>query len=178
MEKEKTIVISVLVVLVIVLIYTITLINRPGGDFVKNLTEPPKNGQTNNQTQNMTITPQPGDEKLVKKDVVLGNGDEAKVGDTVSVNYVGTLENGTKFDSSYDRKQPFSFTIGKGEVIRGWDLGLQGMKVGGKRELIIPSDLAYGDTGQGSIPPKATLKFSIELLGIKNVGQEKINVSL
>ncbi len=175
MKKEKTITISVLVILVVILIYTLTLINKPGGDFIKNLTDPPKN----NQTQNMTITPQPGDEKLVMKDVVLGTGDEVKAGDTVSVNYIGTLENGTKFDSSYDRKQAFEFTVGEGRVIRGWELGLLGMKVGGKRELVIPYQLGYGEGGSlPVIPPKATLKFTIELLGIKNVGQEKINVTL
>lgn len=178
MKKEKTITISVLVILVAVLIYALTLINKPGGDFIKNLTEPPKNNQTNNQTQ-MTITPQPGDEKLVKKDIIVGKGDEVKAGDTVSVNYIGTLENGTKFDSSYDRKQSFEFTVGEGRVIRGWELGLLGMKVGGKRELVIPYQLGYGEEGNPPvIPPKATLKFTIELLGIKNVGQEKINVTL
>lgn len=179
MKKEKTITISVLVILVAVLIYALTLINKPGGDFIKNLTEPPKDEQTNNQTQNMTITSQPGDEKLIKNDVIAGKGDEVKAGDTVSVNYIGTLENGTKFDSSYDRKQPFEFTVGAGGVIRGWELGLLGMKVGGKRELVIPYQLGYGEAGNPPvIPPKATLKFTIELLGIKNIGQEKVNVSL
>ncbi len=162
-------------ILVATLILTLTLINKPGGEIIKNLTNPPQNNQNN---QNMTITPQPGDEKLIKKDVVVGQGDEVKAGDTVSVNYIGTLESGTKFDSSYDRKQPFDFTVGGGEVIRGWELGLLGMKVGGKRELIIPSDLAYGDAGHPPIiPPKATLKFTIELLSIKNIGQEKVNLS-
>lgn len=97
-----------------------------------------------------------------------GTGPEAKNGDTVSANYTGTLEDGTKFDSSYDRGQPFSFTLGGGEVIKGWDLGILGMKVGEKRKLTIPYDLAYGEAGRPPvIPPKAVLIFEVELMGIK-----------
>jgi len=96
-----------------------------------------------------------------------GTGAEVKNGDTVSVHYVGTLENGTKFDSSIDRGEPFSFTLGAGEVIKGWDLGVLGMKVGEKRKLTIPPDLAYGPGGvPGAIPPNSTLIFEVELLGI------------
>ena len=104
---------------------------------------------------------------LDKVDLVVGTGAEAKTGDRVKVHYTGTLTNGTKFDSSKDRNEPFPFTIGAGEVIKGWDQGVPGMKVGGKRKLTIPSDLAYGDMGQPpTIPPKATLIFEIELLEI------------
>ncbi len=99
-------------------------------------------------------------------DVVLGTGAEAKKGDTISVNYLGEFMDGKKFDSSYDRHQPFEFVLGGGAVIRGWDLGLVGMKVGGKRTLVVPPDLAYGPSGYGPIPPSSTLKFSIELLGV------------
>ena len=95
-----------------------------------------------------------------------GTAKPAKNGDTVSVHYVGTLENGTKFDSSVDRGTPFSFTLGIGQVIKGWDLGVVGMKVGEKRKLTIPPDLAYGATGAGTIPPNATLIFEVELLDI------------
>jgi len=96
-----------------------------------------------------------------------GTGAVAKSGDTVSVHYVGTLENGTKFDSSIDRGEPFSFTLGENRVIKGWELGVSGMKVGEKRKLTIPSDLAYGNQAVGGvIPANATLVFEVELLGI------------
>ena len=105
---------------------------------------------------------------LVVKDITVGTGAAVKSGDTVSVHYVGTLTNGTEFDSSRKHGQPFSFGVGKGMVIKGWDQGLVGMKVGGRRKLTIPSDLAYGDRGMsGTIPPKSTLLFDIELLSIK-----------
>ena len=91
-----------------------------------------------------------------------------KSGDTVTVHYVGTLTDGSEFDSSRKHGQPFTFEVGKGRVIKGWDQGLVGMKVGGRRKLTIPSDLAYGDRGMSTvIPPKSTLLFDIELLSIK-----------
>jgi FKBP-type peptidyl-prolyl cis-trans isomerase FkpA len=97
-----------------------------------------------------------------------GQGETARSGHTVSVHYTGWLENGTKFDSSLDRRQPFSFKLGAGQVIRGWDEGVAGMKIGGKRKLTIPSDLGYGARGAGGvIPPGATLIFEVELLGVR-----------
>lgn len=106
--------------------------------------------------------------QLQIEDIKVGSGTEAKAGDTAVVHYTGTLENGVKFDSSLDRGEPFSFILGAGQVIRGWDEGVAGMKVGGKRKLIIPSDFGYGARGvPGVIPPNATLIFEVELLGIK-----------
>jgi FKBP-type peptidyl-prolyl cis-trans isomerase FkpA len=105
-------------------------------------------------------------------DLAVGNGDVAKTGDQVSVHYTGWLEKpdgskGRKFDSSKDRGQPFQFALGQGQVIKGWDEGVQGMKVGGVRELIIPPALGYGQRGAGGvIPPNATLIFEVELLGV------------
>jgi len=97
-----------------------------------------------------------------------GNGDEAVTGQTVQVHYTGWLTDGTKFDSSLDRGQPFSFPLGAGRVIQGWDRGVLGMKVGEKRRLTIPGDLAYGSRGfPGAIPPNATLVFEVELLGVR-----------
>lgn len=94
-----------------------------------------------------------------------GTGEGAKSGDTVTVNYVGTLQNGTKFDSSIDRGQPFQFDLGRNSVIQGWELGVVGIKVGEKRKLTIPPELAYGSRGAGEvIPPNATLIFEIEML--------------
>ncbi|HEX8923257.1 MAG TPA: FKBP-type peptidyl-prolyl cis-trans isomerase [Patescibacteria group bacterium] len=110
----------------------------------------------------------PDTNKLIIEDQQVGTGAEVKAGDTVVMNYVGTLLDGTKFDSSYDRHQAFTTRIGVGQVIKGWDEGVIGMKVGGKRRLIIPSDLAYGDNGiPGAIPPKATLVFDVELLNLQ-----------
>jgi peptidylprolyl isomerase len=100
-------------------------------------------------------------------DVVVGKGASPTAGKQVKVHYTGTLENGKKFDSSVDRNEPFSFTIGVGQVIKGWDEGVMTMKVGGKRKLIIPSKLGYGARGAGgAIPPNATLLFDVELLDV------------
>lgn len=107
-------------------------------------------------------------DKLIIQDEKVGTGAEAVSGKKITVNYSGTLTDGTKFDSSYDRGTPFTFNLGAGEVIQGWDQGFAGMKVGGKRKLTIPSSLGYGATGAGGvIPPNATLIFEVELLNVE-----------
>lgn len=121
-----------------------------------------KNAIVNSANNNGTV------KKLIIDDVILGNGDEAKAGDTVTVHYVGTLQNGDEFDNSRKRGAPFTFTLGEGKVIKGWEEGISGMKAGGKRVLVIPSDKAYGDKGYGPIPGGATLVFAVELLSIKS----------
>lgn len=125
-----------------------------------------KAGAASNVDEDVVI-PMPS--SLQVNDPVVGTGRGAAPGDTVVVHYTGTLEDGTVFDSSKPRGEPFSFTLGKGMVIKGWDKGLVGMKVGGKRQLVIPPGLAYGSrgTGGGKIPPNATLRFDVELLDIK-----------
>ena len=113
------------------------------------------------------------EEEVAQEDLAIeileeGTGEEAQNGDSLKVHYTGTLEDGTKFDSSLDRGDPFVFTLGVGQVIQGWDLGLLEAKVGDKRKLTIPADLGYGETGAGGgkIPPGATLIFEIEVLEI------------
>ncbi|MCS6899056.1 MAG: FKBP-type peptidyl-prolyl cis-trans isomerase [Myxococcales bacterium] len=114
------------------------------------------------------MRPPPAKDEFKIEDITLGTGAEAKEGSTVKVHYTGTLKNGTKFDSSRDKNEPFEFTIGKGMVIKGWDQGVVGMKVGGKRKLTIPHELGYGERGSPpKIPGKATLLFDIELLEVK-----------
>ena len=113
-----------------------------------------------------TATTPSGGGTLVVEDLVVGTGATAATGDTVTVNYVGTLTNGTKFDSSYDAGKPFSFRIGAGTVIAGWEQGVPGMKVGGKRRLTIPPSLAYGSTARGPIPANSTLLFDVDLVSI------------
>jgi FKBP-type peptidyl-prolyl cis-trans isomerase len=118
-----------------------------------------------NPTGGQEVTTESG---LKYRDVAVGNGREAALGDTATVHYTGWLTDGKKFDSSVDRKEPFSFRVGAGQVIKGWDEGVAGMKVGGKRKLTIPPQLGYGSRGAGGvIPPNATLIFDVELLGLR-----------
>lgn len=124
------------------------------------------------QAQEATSASSPGKTadvtELKIEDVVVGKGAEAKSGNLVTVEYTGWLTDGTKFDSSLDSGQPFEFTLGQGKVIQGWDQGVAGMKVGGKRKLTIPPALGYGAQGSGGvIPPNATLVFDVELLAVE-----------
>ena len=148
----KYLLISVLVVVILGLVY-LAFFRKPD--------------EQRNTDQNTMPQIQKFSDKLIIKDIKIGTGPAAQNSDILSVNYIGTLSNGEKFDSSYDRGQPFSFTLGHGQVIQGWEMGITGMKVGGKRKLTIPYQLAYGETGQGPIPPKTTLIFEVELLSIQ-----------
>lgn len=132
----------------------------------------PKKSSESQGTPDITTAPTQAPvkdaEKLLIEDIKVGTGSAVKKEDVVTVNYKGTLLDGTKFDSSYDRNVPFVTKIGVGAVIQGWDEGMIGMKVGGKRKLTIPSKLGYGETGAGRlIPPHAGLIFEVELLEIK-----------
>jgi FKBP-type peptidyl-prolyl cis-trans isomerase FkpA len=122
----------------------------------------------NKETKKMaeqTVTTESG---LKYLDMTVGTGRLAELGDTASVHYTGWLADGKKFDSSVDRKEPFSFRLGAGQVIKGWDEGVMGMKIGGKRKLTIPPQLGYGARGAGGvIPPNATLTFDVELLDLR-----------
>ena len=143
------ILITLLIIIVVVLGY-VFLSNRQSSN-----TEMTKNTDSIEQSSELKI-----------EDIVVGTGMEVQSGDSVVIHYNGTLTNGTKFDSSYDRGEPFETQIGVGQVIKGWDEGVVGMKVGGKRKLTIPPDMAYGDRATGPIPPNSTLIFEVELLEV------------
>jgi FKBP-type peptidyl-prolyl cis-trans isomerase FkpA len=128
--------------------------------------QPPASAQPSLPTR-----PVAPDEQMGMVTITPGTGDVAKAGDRVSVHYVGTLlADGSKFDSSRDRNQPFQFALGRGQVIKGWDQGVAGMKVGEKRKLVIPPSLAYGPRGRPGIPPSSTLVFEIEMLAVNPTG--------
>ncbi len=153
MEKKNIIIIgSIILIIVIVGVYFLQ--NQPANNQPAN--QENKNFKNYEMIQGMKVE--------ILKD---GTGAQAKPGDAVTVDYVGTLENGTKFDSSIDRGTPFLFTLGSGQVIKGWDLGVLGMRVGEKRKLTIPPELGYGPAGAGGvIPSNATLIFEIDMLKI------------
>lgn len=122
---------------------------------------------TTEETSQASTPPRITESGLTIEDVAVGTGARAVRGSEVTVHYTGTLLDGTKFDSSLDRGEPFTFTLGAGEVIEGWDEGVEDMRVGGRRNLTIPPELGYGDRPAGSIPPNSTLVFNIELLGVE-----------
>lgn len=141
------------------------LFARKGNNVPEGLVVPP----TATPTPAPASTPIKMENGLQIQDLTVGTGAEVRLGQGLTMHYSGTLEDGTKFDSSYDRGEPFQFVLGAGQVIKGWDLGVQGMKVGGKRKLIIPSSLGYGERGIGPIPPNATLIFEVEVLAAQDV---------
>jgi FKBP-type peptidyl-prolyl cis-trans isomerase len=137
-------------------------------DMAASTTAATASSMDSNLTNNAAPIPNPLPTTLTATDEVTGTGAEATAGKTVTVNYVGMLPDGTVFDASANHGQAFSFTLGAGQVIKGWDQGIQGMKVGGKRQLIIPPDLAYGNQAVGGvIPANATLIFEVELVGVQ-----------
>ncbi len=142
----------------------LVVIGITGFFIIYNKNKEPQSGKINNLA-NMTKFVKNGVQVEILKE---GTGIEAKNGNMVAVHYTGVLENGVKFDSSIDRGIPFEFTLGAGQVIRGWDIGVEGMKAGEKRKLTIPSNLAYGSRGAGGvIPPNTILIFEVELITIK-----------
>ena len=150
-EKKSILIIAIILIIIIGGIYFL---------FPKPVNNQPSEKENINSNNNET--------KTVKIEILKeGSGEPSKTGDLVLVHYTGTLENGTKFDSSLDRGTPLDFTLGENRVIQGWELGVLGMKVGEKRKLTIPSELGYGSQGAGElIPPNATLIFEVELLKI------------
>ncbi|MEZ4742586.1 MAG: FKBP-type peptidyl-prolyl cis-trans isomerase [Bdellovibrionota bacterium] len=143
--------------------------------FAQACTKCSEQSSSSSNSQNTVSEPQNSDTDentssngLKIEDIVVGTGKTAEAGKEVTVHYTGTLEDGEKFDSSRDRDSPFTFFLGVGKVIEGWDKGVVGMKVGGKRKLIIPPEMAYKERGvPGAIPPNAVLIFDVELLGVK-----------
>lgn len=163
MNRQSLIVLVVIVIIVIIAAWFVW--QKYSSSSPASLSQ----NSTPTPTRNANITNVQGVQVEVLKE---GNGAAAQNGDGVTVNYVGTLQNGTKFDSSIDRGQPFSFTLGSGQVIRGWDIGVLGMKIGEERKLTIPPNLAYGANGAGNvIPPNATLIFDVTMLDINSQGK-------
>ena len=147
-----------------ILVITLISCNKPY-DKENKIVEETQNTTINEPVVGEEVTTESGLKYIVE---VFGNGELPKTGDKVKVHYTGTLEDGTKFDSSHDRGQPFSFTLGDYRVIKGWEEGLLNMKKGAKRTLIIPPALGYGEKGAGGvIPPNATLMFEVELVDFK-----------
>ena len=152
--KEKLIIGGVFFLVVVILSAFIWQIGDKSAN--KDVTDSKKSMEPSTQQTDLKI-----------EDIKVGEGREVKKGDTVVMHYNGTLTDGTQFDSSYDRGEPYETVIGAGQVIAGWDEGVPGMKIGGKRRLTIPPDMGYGSSGSGPIPPDATLIFEVELLSIK-----------
>ena len=155
MDKKTSIAVAVSIIVVLAMVGGAGLVNNfIGSDNNKN-----EMVEQNNQA---TTSP-----KVDQKDLTVGTGDVAIAGKTVTVHYTGVFADGKKFDSSRDRGVPFEFKLGSGMVIKGWDIGIEGMKVGGKRLLIIPPEFGYGPNDYGPIPGNSTLIFEVELLGVK-----------
>jgi len=162
-----------LILFIVIILVAIFVVQKFGprslsGDNAINTTTQTNATSTQATSTTATSSKKVEEPKLIKEDLIIGTGKEISTWNTAVVNYRGTLADGVQFDSSYERGQPFSFVVGAGEVIKGWDEGILGMKVGGKRKLIIPPALAYGNRGiPGTIPPKATLTFEVALVDVR-----------
>jgi len=154
LSKTQVIAVAVSIGLLTYIFFGETLLNFFNSPIAENI--------TNTSTKKMETN-----DHLKTRELTTGQGENAEKGDVVTVHYVGRLTDGRVFDSSLDRGTPFKFILGSGEVIKGWDEGVLGMKVGGKRELVIAPDYAYGSRGVGSIPPNSTLIFEVELLEVE-----------
>lgn len=167
-DENITKIVPVVVTVIIVSVLSIGIfvfLNKEGGSLPTDVNG--TNIDLNLEESNTNMDNVEDFEELTITTLQEGSGEEAIIGNTVSVHYAGTLSDGTEFDSSYNRGTPFEFTLGDGMVITGWEEGVKGMKVGEIRELKIPSSMGYGDTGSGPIPGKAGLIFKVELLEIK-----------
>ncbi len=169
MDKKTTIAIVVGIALVLVIIGGQGILNNfmSKGAALDTNTTTTTMQQDQSNTNAQAAIPAVNPNQVQAQDVTVGTGAVAAAGNQVTVNYVGMFQDGKKFDSSYDRGTPFTFTLGAGQVIKGWDIGVAGMKVGGKRILVIPSALGYGAQAVGPIPANSTLVFQVELLGVK-----------
>ena len=164
-------IISTIIILVVIIAGFYFLSQLTGEDEIEGVSFE-TNGAQNQETEATIDSSQQKFKEITELSAEImrqGDGQEAKPGDKVTVHYIGVLEDGTKFDSSLDRGQPFTFDLGAGQVIRGWDLGVAGMKIGEVRRIYIPSEFGYGETGTpgGPIPPNANLIFEVELLGVE-----------
>ncbi len=153
---NKNTIVALVVGIIIICVVVVIVAKQQAGS---NLS---KGDQSSSTTTEQTTTNEP----VGIEDIVVGTGTEAKEGDTITVHYIGSLADGTQFESSYDKGQPATFVLAKGQLIDGWVEGIPGMKVGGKRKLTIPAAKGYGASGSGSIPPNADLVFEIELISI------------
>lgn len=176
MFNQKSIFVGILFLVIILFVwYVFVRVNSPRDELPAvskgnaQISQPEPMDESKKKDDEKISTSQPIAEGIKKEDIILGKGVGVKDGDALTVDYIGALTDGRKFDSSYDRNEPFTFTLGAGQVIRGWDLGIQGMKLGGKRKLTIPPSLAYGEIAPpGSIiGPNETLIFEVSLLSIK-----------
>ncbi len=164
MSQTEWIAVSLVLIIIFVVFYLFVPFRFFGGN--KDTTK--TSSETSSSVETRVVSEIITDSGLGIKDTKIGEGEEARSGKTLTVNYAGRLVDGTKFDSSFDRGVPFTFVLGQGSVIKGWEEGFDGMRVGGQRTLTIPPSLGYGSSGVGSIPPNSTLIFEVQLLNVSD----------